>query len=71
MFEATTSDELIRLCRNNHIRYIIVDRAARFSQEYNVNEENIARTFECVFSDGAPDWEENIYDTTRVISNNG
>lgn len=68
MFEATSSEELIELCRENNIRYIIVDRAARFSQEYEVNEEVISQTFERIFTAGDPDWEENIYDTTRVIA---
>lgn len=68
MFEADNSAELIDLCRNNNIRYILIDRGARFSEEFEVNEEVIADTFECVFSYGDPGWEENIYDTTRVIS---
>ena len=62
MYEAESSAELLELCIKNDIRYIVVDRDARESKEFDINEIVITRTFEKVFESG----ETAIYDTTKV-----
>lgn len=59
MFSAATPADLERMIEENHIRFIVVDDDVRNSGDYDVNEENIKATYQCVFSYGATD----IYDT--------
>jgi hypothetical protein len=63
MYESSTSEELITQVRENNIRFIIVDRDARTSTEYKVNEAVISMTFEPVYNDGSTI----IYDTTKFL----
>ena len=67
MYEATTSEQLDELCATNNIRFIIVDNKNRESEYYSVNEENIASTYECVFSYEEDGNLTNIYDTEMPI----
>ncbi len=60
MYMASTSERLDLLVKEENIRYIIVDDDVRNSSEYEVNEENIRATYQCVFTSGTTD----IYDTT-------
>ncbi|MCR5598031.1 MAG: hypothetical protein K6G19_07650 [Lachnospiraceae bacterium] len=73
MFGADTPEELRALIKKNNIRYIIVDQSARTSQWFELNEENIKKTYECVYSTGEGEWEFDIYDTrircNHVIAN--
>ena len=64
MFGADTPEELRKLIKKNNIRYIIVDQSARTSQWFELNEENIKNTYECVYSTGEGEWEFDIYDTS-------
>ncbi|MBR4183728.1 MAG: hypothetical protein IKQ56_07905 [Lachnospiraceae bacterium] len=63
MFGADTPEELRTLIKKNNIRYIIVDQSARTSQWFELNEDNIKNTYECVYSSGEGEWEFDIYDT--------
>lgn len=67
MYEAETPKELNALIQKNKIRFIIVDRAVRTSEEYTVNEQNVAATYQCVYSFGQDDWKTSIYDTELPI----
>jgi len=58
---------LIALVKENKIDFIIVDQSNRSSQEYLLNEDNIRRTYECVYSTGEGDTQTAIYDTQKVI----
>ena len=64
MFGADTPDELRVMIKKNNIRYIIVDQSARTSQWFELNEDNIKNTYECVYSAGEGEWEFDIYDTS-------
>ena len=69
MYESATPEELAELTKENNIRYIIVDRDNRSSQDYVVNEENINKTFACVYSTGEGAEKTAIYDThKRIVS---
>ena len=70
MYEAGTSDKLSALVQKNNIRFIVVDFPARSNEWYYVNEHNIARTYECVYSQGEGDWSFKIYDTHKPINKN-
>lgn len=67
MYETATPQDLKRLVQGNNIRFIIVDINNRQSEEYIVNEENIRKTYECVYQEGEGDWMLSIYDTQRPI----
>ncbi len=62
MYEADTPEELHALIVEHDIRYIIVDDEVRNSSEYEVNEENITNTYQCVFVHNS----FHIYDTTMM-----
>ena len=64
MFGADTPEGLRALIKKNNIRYIIVDQSARTSQWFELNEDNIKNTYECVYSIGDGEWEFDIYDTS-------
>ncbi len=68
MYEAATSEELEGFVEQEDIRFIIVDRDARTSDLYLVNEENIKNTYQAVFSEGEGEWNITIYDTARKIA---
>lgn len=63
MYEASSPEELDMLVKENHIRFIIVDRDNRFSEDYQLNETNIQSTYACVYRQGEGEWETAIYDT--------
>lgn len=69
MYEAQTPEELQRLVSDNNIRYIIVDKSVRESQDYYVNENNIKSTYECAKSFGEGEESTSIYDTKTQIYN--
>lgn len=66
MYEAATPEELIRLTKENKIRFIVVDRDNRSSQDYVVNEDNIRKTYACVYSTGDGAERTEIYDTQKL-----
>ncbi|MBR6274258.1 MAG: hypothetical protein IKR27_04515 [Lachnospiraceae bacterium] len=63
MYEAASSDELRELVSENNIRFIVVDNSVRNSENYRVNENVIAQTFGCVYSEGDGEWAFRIFDT--------
>ncbi len=67
MYEATTSQELDQLVRSEKIRYIVVERANRESVDYDLKEENISNSYECVYWDGVGVDKISIYDTQKPI----
>lgn len=67
MYEAQTTDELDKLVKANNIRYIIVDWDNRNSDYYTVNEENISRSYKCVYTEGEGDYKLSIYDTQKPV----
>jgi hypothetical protein len=67
MYEADTPEELDRLVARNNIRFIIVARDNRESDYYTVNEENIIKTYECVYTEGEGYDRLSIYDTQKPI----
>lgn len=68
MYEADTPDELEELVKKNNIRFIIVDRDNRNSDYYTVNEENISRTYECVYTEGDGEDRLSIYDADKPLN---
>lgn len=67
MYEADSHRELEALVRENNIRFIIVDRENRISNDYILNEDNIRQTFQCVFEIGEGEYKTSIYDTSKPI----
>ncbi|MFT4143584.1 MAG: hypothetical protein QM644_03935 [Mobilitalea sp.] len=67
MYEASTPEELDQLCKENKIRYIIVDRDNRESELYTVNEQNISSTYQWVYKEGEGEYLTTIYDTLIPI----
>lgn len=67
MFEAETSEQLVKLVKENNIRYIIVDKDCRDNEGYTVNENNIAATYARVYKEGSGEKKLSIYDTNRLI----
>lgn len=68
MYEADSSEDLVKLVRKNEIRFIIVDKDNRSSEEYNLNEANIRNTYQCVFEIGEGEYKTSIYDTEKPIN---
>jgi hypothetical protein len=67
MYEADTSEELNNLVKANHIRFIIIDRENRSSEEYELNENTIQSTYECVYTEGEGEENTSIYDTAKPL----
>lgn len=67
MYESNSSTELNNLVKENNIRYIIVDYGNRISREYNLNEDNIRATYECVYETGNDTWDISIFDTRKRV----
>ncbi len=63
MYEASSSEVLEKLINEHGIDFIIVDQAARSNGGYEVREDVIAATYECVYTEGDGDWKFSIYDT--------
>jgi len=68
MYEAQTPLELNNLVKENNIRFIIVDRDNRISDNYYVDEDNIRSTYSCVKEYGEGEWKTSIYDTRLPLS---
>ena len=56
------------LLKKTEKKYIIIDDNTRNCEDYDLNAELIADTFECVFSTTGDDGIENIYDTRLIVS---
>ncbi len=67
MFEAEYPELLKALTKEYNIRYILVDRDCRMNAEYDVREDVIAATFECVYTEDEGDWQVNIYDVQKPV----
>lgn len=67
MYEAKTPTKLDALVKENNIRFIIVEHANRISRKYNLNEENIRATYECVYETGKSEWDISIFDTDKRL----
>ena len=67
MYQASSPRELDKLVRENNISYIIVDYGNRTSMDYNLNEDNIRATYECVYETGSDEWDLSIFDTSKRI----
>lgn len=67
IFAQSDKENLISLCSENNIRYIVIDRSLRTNNEFIVREDIISMTFELVYSNGSGVNELNIYDVKRVI----
>ncbi|HWT75598.1 MAG TPA: hypothetical protein VN258_12905 [Mobilitalea sp.] len=67
MYEAASPQKLDSLVQANKIRFIIVDKSNRDSEDYIVNEANIKATYACVYTNGEGDWLTSIYDTSQPI----
>ena len=68
IFESADSKTLNDLCTDNGIRYIIIDENVRDCPDYDVREDIIAQTYECVFSYEDENGVENIYDTSKLVA---
>ena len=68
MYEASSPTELINLVEENKISYIIIDYGNRTSMEYDLNEDNIRATYECVYDTGIEDWDISLFDTSKIIN---
>ncbi len=67
MYEAVSPNELDTMVQANNIRFIIVDNNNRGSEDYELNEENIKATYECVYQQDEGDWLLSIYDTRKPL----
>ena len=67
MYSADTPEELDRLVKENNIRFIVVGKENRESTEYELNEENIRSTYECIYEEGEGEWKTSIYDTLKLL----
>jgi len=67
MYEADSFEELDRLVKENRIRFIVVDQDNRNSNYYDLNEENIKNSYECVYSEGEGESKISIYDADKPI----
>jgi hypothetical protein len=67
IYEADSSEKLTELIEANNINYIIIDGDNRFSEDYQLNEENIKNTYALVYEDGAGSLKRSIYDTSKRI----
>ncbi len=65
MYEADTPKALEELVKKNKIRFIIVDKDNRESEDYAVNEDNIMATYEKVYEEGLGETMLSIYDTQK------
>lgn len=68
MYEADTPDKLESLVKENNIRFIVVEHANRVSENYDLNEDNIRETYECVYESGEGEWKFSIFDTRKKLS---
>ncbi len=66
MYSADSPEELDRLVKENGIRFIVVGIENRESTEYELNEENIRSTYECIKEVGEGEWKLSIYDTLKL-----
>lgn len=64
MFAADTPEELRTMIEENNIRFIYVDDDLRNSDYFELHEETIIHTYECVFTSG----DVSIYDTEVPVS---
>lgn len=67
MYEAGTPKELDDLVKANAIRFIVVEKANRESEDYTVNEGNIRSTYECVYEEGEGTDKTSIYDMDKPL----
>lgn len=67
IYEAETSLELETLVKENNIRFIVIDYSNRTSGQYNLNEDNIRNTYDCVYEAGSGDWKISIFDTNILL----
>jgi hypothetical protein len=68
MYEAQSPSELEALVKENNIRFIIVDRDNRITEDYVLNEENIRATYQNVYEEGEGEWMISIYDTEKLLN---
>lgn len=69
MYETKTPEELDMLVKENNIRFIVVEQANRESPEYDLNEDNIRATYECVYETGEGERKFSIFDTRKKLIN--
>lgn len=67
MYESNSSEELVKLIEENNIDYIIIDEDNRFSEDYQLNEENIKNTYALAYEDGSGSFKRSVYDTSKRI----
>jgi hypothetical protein len=67
MYEAQSPSELEALVKENNIRFIIVDRDNRITEDYVLNEETIVATYQNVYEEGEGEWRISIYDTEKPL----
>jgi len=67
MYEASTPERLDRLVKEHGITHIVVDKDARDSYYFTVQERVIAATYEEVFSYGEDEYRFIVYDTSKRI----
>lgn len=70
MYEAESPTELDNLIKENNISFIIIDYGNRTSMEYDLNEDNIRSTYECVYETGYEDWDIAVFDTSKKLKHN-
>lgn len=68
MYESSSSDNLDRLVKENHIRFIVVDNDVRTSSSFVVNEEVISNTYQVAFTYNDNGTNAIIYDTKLRIN---
>jgi hypothetical protein len=68
MYEASSPSELDNLVKENKISFIIIDFGNRTSMQYELNEDNIRSTYECVYEIGYEDWRTSIFDTSKRLA---
>ena len=68
IYSAENRSELLENVKDSGIRYIVVAFSNRISEDYELNEDTIAKTFGKVYSEGEGEYMTTIYDTGIILS---
>lgn len=68
IYSSENRSELLENVKDSGIRYIVVAFSNRISEDYELNEDTIAKTFGKVYSEGEGEYMTTIYDTGIILS---
>ncbi|MCQ2507108.1 MAG: hypothetical protein MJ113_08095 [Lachnospiraceae bacterium] len=65
LYEAETPEKFLKLCKQENIRYVIVDNEVRTNNSYDVREDVISEACKMVYTTDTGVWRFTVYDTQR------